>query len=470
MSSFFETTLKQEIVKNLLNMGFLVPTPIQERAIPEILAGKNIMAAAKTGTGKTGAYLLPVINKLLEFANTSTSPAKHPVRALVLAPTRELVEQINQEVKKFLGAIPLKTAAIYGGTDFSPQKTTLMGGVEIIAATPGRLLDHLESMPQLLKSVNILVLDEADRMLDMGFMPDLQKIITFLPANQQRLLFSATFSSEIKKLAHSMLDHPVEIQLDSPNTTADLVSQVAVYFDRSRTEDILIRLMRAYPLFPAIIFTNTKQDCARLNRILMQHGFRADSIHGDKTQAERHRALEALKANQIDLLIATDVAARGLDVQGLPMVVNAQVPYNPEDYVHRIGRTGRANQKGVAYTLVSAAQQEAWQAVEKLIQKQVVRMNHQDLPMIVAEKNERVAIGKSQFAQKAAMDMAWFYQPYQPGEELLANESLHDIHGELIAKKKPILNNGSAHQTASKKSMPALFSREFAKQMKKNTV
>ncbi len=428
MQSFFKDHLHQDIADSLVKSGFLEPTPVQKESIPHIIDGRDLMAAAKTGTGKTAAYLLPIFHKLMPFANTSPSPAKHPIRILILAPTRELTEQILQEARRFLGKIPLSALAVYGGTDPNPQRLALQKGVEILVATPGRLLDHLQSMPQMLRNVSVLVLDEADRMLDMGFMPDIQKIVQFVPPKRQNLLFSATFAEEIKRLALTVLRDPVQIQVSSPNTTVEKISQVALSCPSSQKEDSLLALLRQDAIFPVIVFVNTKSECSRLARSMANKGWKVDSIHGDKTQSERDKAIKGLKEKTFDVLVATDVAARGLDIQGLPMVINFHIPHNPEDYVHRIGRTGRANQLGRAYSFVSDAEMNDWLAVEAFIK--------QNLPLLPSKE----ILGQLPIA--TGVSSVWFYQPYQPEESIGSDDK-------TVAKK----------QTALKPSekMPALF-------------
>ena len=291
------------------------------------------------------------MQRLLPLANTSASPARHPVRALILAPTRELADQVADNVARYTKHTPLRSAVVFGGVDINPQRDLLRQGCEILIATPGRLLDHVEQRNVNLSQVSILVLDEADRMLDMGFQPDLERIVKLLPPKRQNLLFSATFSNDIRKLARSSLRNPIEIQVSGSNATADTVTQIAYALPSDRKRAAVVHLVKSRNLSQVIVFSNTKIGTARLARELSRDGVKAESIHGDKSQSDRMKALQAFKDGELDVLVATDVAARGLDVAGVPCVINYDLPFNPEDYVHRIGRTGRAGAEGEAIAL-----------------------------------------------------------------------------------------------------------------------
>jgi len=310
------------------------------------------MAGAQTGTGKTAAFALPILQKLLPLASSSTSPAKHPVRALILTPTRELAIQVEESVKAYAKHTQLRSLVVYGGVDIKTQTPHLKTGVEVLVATPGRLLDHIEQKTLQLNQVQMLVLDEADRMLDMGFMPDLKRILALLPKQRQNLMFSATFSNEIKKLADDFLTKPQLIEVARSNATNDNVTQKVYQVAQSDKEALLIQLLKEADAKQVIIFTKTKITASRLSRSLTREGITADAIHGDKNQQERIKALDAFKAGTVLALVATDVAARGLDISELPMVINYEIPSAPEDYVHRIGRTGRAGASGVAISFV----------------------------------------------------------------------------------------------------------------------
>jgi len=371
INQFDALGLAPELVKALTASGYTTPTPIQTQAIPVALAGSDLMAGAQTGTGKTAAFALPLLQKLLPLANSSASPAKHPVRALILTPTRELAIQVEESVKAYAKHTPLRSLVVYGGVDIKTQTPQLKTGVEILVATPGRLLDHIEQKTLQLNAVQTLVLDEADRMLDMGFMPDLRRILALLPKQRQNLMFSATFSNEIKKLADEFLTNPQLIEVARSNATNDNVAQKVYPVEQSDKERLLIQILKESDTKQVIIFTKTKITASRLSRSLTKEGILADAIHGDKSQQERIKALDAFKAGTVTALVATDVAARGLDISELPMVINYEIPSAPEDYVHRIGRTGRAGALGVAISLVSPEEEKYLLEIEKLIKRQI---------------------------------------------------------------------------------------------------
>lgn len=363
--------LAPELLKALTESGYTTPTPIQSQAIPVALAGGDLMAGAQTGTGKTAAFALPLLQKLLPLASASASPAKHPVRALILVPTRELAIQVEESVRAYAKHTPLRTLVVYGGVDIKSQTPHLKTGVEVLVATPGRLLDHIEQKTLQLNQVQVLVLDEADRMLDMGFMPDLKRILALLPKQRQNLMFSATFSNEIKKLADDFLTKPQLIEVARSNATNDNVAQKVYPVEQSDKEALLTQILKAADAKQVIVFTKTKLTASRLSRSLERAGIAADAIHGDKTQQERIKALDAFKAGSVTALIATDVAARGLDISDLPMVINYEIPSAPEDYVHRIGRTGRAGASGIAISFVSSDEEKYLVEIEKLIKRQI---------------------------------------------------------------------------------------------------
>jgi ATP-dependent RNA helicase RhlE len=361
------------ILRALTDQGYVHPTPIQAAAIPVVLQGRDVMGAAQTGTGKTAGFALPIIQQLLAHASPSMSPARHPVRALVLVPTRELAVQVADNVAAYCKHTPLRSTVVFGGMDMKPQTATLRGGVEIVIATPGRLLDHVEQKNISLGQVQILVMDEADRMLDMGFLPDLQRIINLLPKQRQNLMFSATFSGEIKKLANSFLKQPVVIEVARSNATADKVTQVVYKVDEDAKRAVVAHLVRTRELKQVIVFSNTKIGASRLSRELEKEGIKALAIHGDRTQQERMAALDSFKKGGIEVLVATDVAARGLDISDLPCVINYDLPYNAEDYVHRIGRTGRAGASGDAISLYTSRDERLLDDIEKLIKQNITR-------------------------------------------------------------------------------------------------
>ena len=369
--TFADLGLAPEILRALSDKGYSKPTPIQAKAIPLVISGKDIMGGAQTGTGKTAAFTLPILQRILPFASSSPSPAKHPVRALILAPTRELALQVFESVKDYSKHTPLRAMCAFGGVDIKPQIAELKKGVEILVATPGRLLDHVESKSVSFNSVQALVLDEADRMLDMGFIPDVTRILNMLPAQRQSLLFSATFSEEIKKLADTMLQAPVLVEVARRNQVSETITHRVHPVSEFGKRGLLTKLLKSGEIRQCIVFMRTKQGCSRLTRELQRAGIKADAIHGDKSQLDRIKALDAFKAGETHALIATDVAARGLDVDDLPYVINYELPHTPEDYVHRIGRTGRAGKMGNAISLVSAHEVGYLVDIEKLIKRPI---------------------------------------------------------------------------------------------------
>jgi superfamily II DNA/RNA helicase len=368
---FSTLPLDPKLLRAVADSGYLAMTPIQAKAIPIVLAGRDVMGAAQTGTGKTAAFTIPLLQKMLRHENASMSPARHPVRALVLAPTRELADQVAENVKKYAKQTQLRSAVVFGGIDMKPQTLQLKAGVEVLIATPGRLLDHIEAKNAVLNQVEYVVLDEADRMLDIGFLPDLQRILSYLPKARQTLLFSATFSPEIKKLAASYLQDPVLVEVARPNATASTVEQRFYSTTDDDKRAFIRQMIKARDIRQAIVFVNSKLGAARLARSFERDGLRTQALHGDKSQDERLKALAAFKAGEVDLLVATDVAARGLDIADLPAVFNFDVPFNAEDYVHRIGRTGRAGASGLAVTLVTRDDTRLVGDIEKLIKKKI---------------------------------------------------------------------------------------------------
>ena len=363
--------LDPKLIRAVDDQGYATMTPIQAKAIPLVLAGRDVMGAAQTGTGKTAAFSIPLLQKMMRHENSSASPARHPVRALVLAPTRELADQVAQNVKAYAKHSALRSMVVFGGIDMKPQTLELKRGVEILIATPGRLLDHIEAKNCVLNQVEYVVLDEADRMLDIGFLPDLQRILSYLPKQRQTLLFSATFSPEIKRLAQSYLQDPILVETARPNATATNVEQRFFSVDDDDKRRAVHKLLKERAIQQAIIFVNSKLGAARLARTFERDGLRTAALHGDKSQDERLKSLAAFKAGEVDLLVATDVAARGLDIADLPAVFNFDVPFNAEDYVHRIGRTGRAGASGLAFTLVARSDARLVADIERLIKKKI---------------------------------------------------------------------------------------------------
>ena len=441
--AFTDLGLAPELLKALTESGYTKPTPIQAQAIPVALAGGDLMAGAQTGTGKTAAFALPVLQKLLPLASASASPAKHPVRALILTPTRELAIQVEESVKAYAKHTSLRSLVVYGGVDIKTQTPHLKTGVEVLVATPGRLLDHIEQKTIQLNQVQILVLDEADRMLDMGFMPDLKRILALLPKQRQNLMFSATFSNDIKKLADEFLTKPQLIEVARSNATNDNVTQKVYEVAQSDKEALLIQLLKAANASQVIIFTKTKITASRLSRSLAREGIAADAIHGDKTQQERIKALDGFKAGTITALVATDVAARGLDISELPMVINYEIPSAPEDYVHRIGRTGRAGALGIAISFVSPEEDKYILEIEKLIKRQISKETVAlEKPSSKARTSSSKDSGyKSNNAQDASATKRmppkkkssdpWFDKPYEASA----------THTNTNVTAKPILGN-----------------------------
>ncbi|MDB5928846.1 MAG: box helicase domain protein [Polaromonas sp.] len=370
-SSFSNLSLAEPLARAVAEMGYETMTPIQEQAIPVVLQGKDVMGAAQTGTGKTAAFALPLLQRMMKHENPSTSPARHPVRALVLLPTRELAVQVAEQVKLYAKYTNLNSAVVFGGMDMKPQTLELKKGVEVLVATPGRLLDHIEAKNTVLNQVEYVVLDEADRMLDIGFLPDLQRILSYLPKQRITLLFSATFSPEIKRLAASFLQDPVTIEVARSNATAANVEQHFYSVGADDKRRALHQILKARGMKQAFVFVNSKLGCAKLARSLEREGLKTTALHGDKSQDERLKALESFKSGEVDLLVCTDVAARGLDIKDVPAVFNFDVPFNAEDYVHRIGRTGRAGASGLAVSFVAGSDQRLVADIEKLIKTKI---------------------------------------------------------------------------------------------------
>src|SRR5680860_20344 len=366
--SFSSLGLSEQLVRATTDQGYETPSPIQLQAIPAVLAGKDVMAAAQTGTGKTAGFTLPLLQRLAENPRTGKGP-----RALILTPTRELAAQVHDSVNLYSKYVPTKAAVVFGGVKINPQMMKLRKGVDVLVATPGRLMDLYQQNAVRFNEVEILVLHEADRMLDMGFIRDIKKILALLPAKRQNLLFSATFSGEIRGLAQGLLNNPVQIDVAVRNATAENVKQSVYSVDQSQKTALLSKLVRDNSWEQVLVFTRTKHGANRLTQKLEKDGITAVAIHGNKSQGARTRALAEFKQGQVRVLVATDIAARGLDIKQLPQVVNFEMPNVPEDYVHRIGRTGRAGESGHALSLVSADEGKMLAGIEKLIKKQLPR-------------------------------------------------------------------------------------------------
>ena len=365
--TFDSLGLSADLLRMVAEEGYTEPTPVQSAAIPLVLSGRDVPAAAQTGTGKTAAFVLPILDRLRHHANTSFSPARHPVRVLILVPTRELAMQVDESVRTYGRTVPLRPTVVFGGIPIEPQTKALRAGVEILVATPGRLLDHVGQKGVNLGQVEILVLDEADRMLDMGFLPDIQRIIALLPPRRQNLMFSATFSDDIRRLSRTILRNPATVEVAPRNTAVESVRQLVYPVDRDRKEALLAHLIAQNDWRQVLVFTRTKIGASRLATYLDRRGLEAVAIHSDRTQPERTRALEGFKNGTVRVLVATDVAARGLDIEDLPHVVNFELPWEPNDYIHRIGRTGRAGATGDAISLVSIDEADLLRGIQRLL-------------------------------------------------------------------------------------------------------
>ncbi|PSN80968.1 ATP-dependent RNA helicase RhlE [filamentous cyanobacterium CCP4] len=367
--TFEQLGLAAGLLRAVADQGYTSPTPIQEKAIPAILDGQDILASAQTGTGKTAGFTLPMLQRLAE---TKTTGRRMP-RALILTPTRELAAQVGDSVTTYGKHLPFRAAMIYGGVSFGGQIRQLRQGVDILIATPGRLLDHVGQGTIDLSAVEILVLDECDRMLDMGFIHDIRKIMGRLPDERQTLMFSATFSKPIQQLAHTLLKSPVQIEVAPRNTTAERVEQVVHPVDRPRKRELLSHMIGFHNWEQVLVFTRTKHGANRLAEQLAKDGLKTAAIHGNKTQAARARALKDFKQGRVRVLVATDVASRGIDIDQLPYVVNFELPNVPEDYVHRIGRTGRAGNEGRAVSLISDDELPLLMGIERLLKQSITQ-------------------------------------------------------------------------------------------------
>ena len=376
--SFQALGLRAELHRAVSEKGYSAPTPIQRQAIPLILEGRDIMGGAQTGTGKTAGFTLPLLQRLM--SSNIKEKGRRSIRALVLAPTRELAAQVADSVLTYGRYLPLRSTAVFGGVSINPQKRKLQNGVDILVATPGRLLDHVNQNTVDLSKVDILVLDEADRMLDMGFIRDIRKILALLPKKKQTLLFSATFSKEIKQLTSDLLKSPALIEVASQNTASELVTQLVHPVDKSRKRELLSHLIGSNNWKQVLVFNRTKHSADRLVEQLNSDGIRATAIHGNKSQAARTKALANFKSGKVRVLVATDIAARGLDISQLPHVVNYDLPHVAEDYVHRIGRTGRAGHEGEAMSLVCVDELKLLKDIERLINR--------DIPKVIIENFE----------------------------------------------------------------------------------
>lgn len=370
--SFDSLGLSQEILRAVAEQGYHEPTPIQRQAIPVVLSGRDLMASAQTGTGKTAGFTLPLLQRLTQ--NEPHARGRRPVRALILTPTRELAAQVGENVRDYSKYIDIRSLVVFGGVSINPQMMKLRGGVDVLVATPGRLLDLEHQNAVNLSHVEILVLDEADRMLDMGFIHDIRRVLAKLPAKRQNLLFSATFSDDIKALAEKLLHNPEEVEVARRNTASEQVSQQVHFVDKKRKRELLSYLIGKENWEQVLVFTRTKHGANHLAEQLNKDGIRSAAIHGNKSQGARTRALADFKSGDLRVLVATDIAARGLDIEELPHVVNYELPNVPEDYVHRIGRTGRAAATGEALSLVCVDEHKLLRDIERLLKREIPRL------------------------------------------------------------------------------------------------
>ena len=370
--SFDSLGLSQEILRAVAEQGYHEPTPIQRQAIPVVLSGRDLMASAQTGTGKTAGFTLPLLQRLTQ--NEPHARGRRPVRALILTPTRELAAQVGENVRDYSKYLDIRSLVVFGGVSINPQMMKLRGGVDVLVATPGRLLDLEHQNAVNLSHVEILVLDEADRMLDMGFIHDIRRVLAKLPAKRQNLLFSATFSDDIKALAEKLLHNPEEVEVARRNTASEQVSQQVHFVDKKRKRELLSYLIGKENWEQVLVFTRTKHGANHLAEQLNKDGIRSAAIHGNKSQGARTRALADFKSGDLRVLVATDIAARGLDIEELPHVVNYELPNVPEDYVHRIGRTGRAAATGEALSLVCVDEHKLLRDIERLLKREIPRL------------------------------------------------------------------------------------------------
>ena len=395
--SFKALGLNDELLTAVENQGYTTPTPVQKQAIPHILAGKDVLAGAQTGTGKTAGFTLPLLQRLMENHDPHQKPRR--IRALILVPTRELAAQVFESIKTYGANLPLVTEVVIGGASINMQIRQLQRGCDILVATTGRLCDHINERHANLKNVEILVLDEADRMLDMGFLPDIRRISGNLPKNRQTLFFSATYSAPIKALAAQLLINPITVEVAKPNITSDNVSELVYPIQKENKRALLSYLIGSNNWQQVLVFVRTKHGADRLEKQLIMDGIRSAALHGDKSQGARTKALDYFKNGKVAVLVATDIAARGLDIDTLPHVVNYDLPQVPEDYIHRIGRTGRAGAKGHAISLVSEEEAHLLGDIEKLLKRHLAQVEDTGYPNV--SLNTMAAAPKKKPAQPA---------------------------------------------------------------------
>lgn len=461
--TFSSLGLADPILQSIIDKGYDKPTPIQLKAIPLVIAQKDVMAAAQTGSGKTAGFTLPILHRL-----TQGQAAKaNSVRALILVPTRELAAQVEESVKQYSSHLTLKSAVVFGGVKINPQMMKLRRGVDILVATPGRLMDLYKQNALKLNQVEILVLDEADRMLDMGFINDIRKILGYLPKKRQSLMFSATFSDEIRALAKSFLNKPEEIDVNPRNSTTQSIKQLLHPVDKRRKKNLLVHLIKENNWEQVLVFTRTKRGANQLTAYLEECGITAAPIHGNKSQGARTRALANFKEGSIQVLVATDLAARGIDISELPHVVNFDMPDVAENYVHRIGRTGRAGKKGIALSLVSADEADVLAEIETLIGKLIPREfvdgfePKHDVPLMKLKprKQKKPKKPKKKTTQSEKQQVAK-KKPNKPGKVKLQKGKQDSVNGEGKRKPKP------KSKSVNKPTTPKSFKKKRSTQRK----
>ena len=451
--SFKKLGLSDELLNAIQAKGYSQTTPVQEKAIPYIMQGLDLLAGAQTGTGKTAAFALPILSRLQQ-----SESKRRRIRALVLTPTRELACQVGDSFRDYGRNLRFKTAVIYGGVSIKTQKDKLRNGVDIVVATPGRLLDHLNQKTLNLSKIEVFVLDEGDRMLDMGFVVDIKKIIKHLPYKRQNLLFSATFPKEIKSLAARLLDSPKQIQMSSQNSTAEKVKQKIYPVDQARKKELLIHCIKKEKWFQVLVFIRTKRAADKLTKQLNKQRIKANAIHGNKSQGARTRALKSFKDGEIQVLVATDVAARGIDINLLPFVINYNLPIVPEDYIHRIGRTARAGKEGTAISLVCAEEFNLLSEIERLLKFRIPR---EDIEGFETTQHLNTTNLESNNNQRK--------QSYRGNKQLrkkLSDNKKSPWRRKIKSPKKEEKNKNQRKQLSSKKKKPFKKS-EFKKRMTK---
>lgn len=445
--SFTSLGLSAEILQAIQDQEYENPTPIQAKAIPLVLSGQDLLAGAQTGTGKTAGFTLPILHMLSDKSIKGPSSGRPPIRALVLVPTRELALQVEESITKYGKYLKLSSMSMIGGVNINPQIKRLKSRVDILVATPGRLLDHVGQKTIDLSEIKILVLDEADRMLDMGFIHDIKKILNLLPKKRQNLLFSATFSDEIKALADRLLNNPAMIEVAPRNTTAEMISHKVYPVDSGKKRALLTELIKKNDWHQVLVFTRTKHGANKLAEYLTERGVNSLAIHGNKSQSARTRALSEFKDGSLQVLVATDIAARGIDIADLPHVVNFELPNVPEDYVHRIGRTGRAGKTGDAVSLVSPDEQKLLVAIEKLIKKNI-------------EQEVIIGFEPNSHAMKLAMDNREILRTHRPPTAKSNHEGGKSKKPREFANKPRGNSNGvtSKDRLGNEKGKPKSFS------------